>query len=99
AHGERSVLTTTFPNRSSLEFGRRACEAAWRVRSARCMGELEAVRGEFVVEAGEMLDRLERDLIELETNPSSPETLASLFRSLHTVKGAAGFMGLPKLGK
>ena len=62
------------------------------------MLELDVVIKEFVAESGEMLDQLERDLIVLERNPRSPETLASLFRSLHTVKGAAGFMGLAKLG-
>ena len=57
-----------------------------------------AIVKEFVTESGEMLDQLERELIALERNPSSPETLASLFRSLHTIKGAAGFMDLAGLG-
>jgi two-component system chemotaxis sensor kinase CheA len=63
------------------------------------MLELDAVIvKEFVTESGEMLDQLERELIALERNPSSSETLDSLFRSLHTIKGAAGFMGLIGLG-
>jgi two-component system, chemotaxis family, sensor kinase CheA len=63
------------------------------------MLELDAIIvKEFVTESGEMLDQLERELIVLERDPSSSETLASLFRSLHTVKGAAGFMGLAGLG-
>src|SRR5260370_756670 len=63
------------------------------------MLELDAVIvKEFVTESGEMLDQLERELIALERDPSSSETLASLFRSLHTIKGAAGFMGLEGLG-
>lgn len=62
------------------------------------MVELDVIIKEFVAESGEMLDRLEQDLIALEREPSSPDTLASLFRSLHTIKGAAGFMGLEKLG-
>jgi two-component system, chemotaxis family, sensor kinase CheA len=63
------------------------------------MLELDAVIvKEFVAEGGEMLDQLERELIALERDPSSAETLASLFRSLHTIKGAAGFMGLEGLG-
>ena len=62
------------------------------------MLELDLLIKEFVAESGEMLDQLERDLIVLERQPSSPETLGSLFRSLHTVKGAAGFMGLANLG-
>ena len=62
------------------------------------MVELDVIIKEFVAESGEMLDRLEQDLIALEGHPSAPDTLASLFRSLHTIKGAAGFMGLEKLG-
>jgi two-component system chemotaxis sensor kinase CheA len=62
------------------------------------MVEFDVIVKEFVAESGEMLDQLERDLIALERNPSSAETLGSLFRSLHTIKGAAGFMGLAKLG-
>jgi two-component system chemotaxis sensor kinase CheA len=63
------------------------------------MLELDAaIVKEFVTESGEMLDQLERELIALEGDPSSTETLASLFRSLHTIKGAAGFMGLGGLG-
>ncbi len=61
------------------------------------MSELDAIVKEFVVESGENLDQLERDLIELERHPSSRDTLASIFRTVHTIKGAAGFMGLSKL--
>ena len=60
--------------------------------------ELEAILKDFIVESGENLDQLERDLIVLEGQPHSKETLASIFRAMHTIKGASGFMGLPKLG-
>jgi len=60
--------------------------------------ELDAILKGFIAESGENLDQLERDLIALESDPSSRETLASIFRTVHTIKGAAGFMGLPKLG-
>ncbi len=61
------------------------------------MSEMEAFVGEFVVESRENLDQLERDLIELESDPCSSGTLASIFRTVHTIKGAAGFMGLSRL--
>jgi two-component system chemotaxis sensor kinase CheA len=61
------------------------------------VGELDAIVAEFVGEGRENLDQLERDLIELEGNPSSRATLDSIFRTIHTIKGAAGFMQLPKL--
>lgn len=58
---------------------------------------MTAIVKEFVVESRENLDQLERDLIDLESHPTSRETLGSIFRTVHTIKGAAGFMGLPKL--
>ena len=61
------------------------------------MSALDTIAKEFVVESNENLDQLEIDLMALEGNPSSRETLASIFRTVHTIKGAAGFMRLPKL--
>jgi two-component system chemotaxis sensor kinase CheA len=62
------------------------------------MNELDAaVLQEFVVEGRENLDQLERDLIALETNPSSRDTLGSIFRTVHTIKGGAGFTKLSQL--
>ena len=61
------------------------------------MGEMAAFVKEFVVESREILDQFEHDLIELESHPSSQVTLASIFRAAHTLKGAASFMGLPRL--
>jgi two-component system, chemotaxis family, sensor kinase CheA len=61
------------------------------------VGELDAILPEFVSESCENLDQLERDLIELEANPSSRATLDSIFRTIHTIKGGSGFMQLPKL--
>jgi two-component system chemotaxis sensor kinase CheA len=60
--------------------------------------ELEAILKDFIVESGENLDQLERDLITLESHPTSKETLGSIFRAMHTIKGASGFMGLSRLG-
>jgi two-component system chemotaxis sensor kinase CheA len=52
---------------------------------------------EFLVESHENLDRLDRDLVQLEKTPSSPEILTSIFRTFHTVKGTSGFFGFEKL--
>src|SRR5215472_7589176 len=62
------------------------------------MNEMDAIVKEFVVESTENLDRLDRELIELEKNPSERETLASIFRTIHSIKGATGFLGFTKLG-
>lgn len=52
---------------------------------------------EFLVESHEDLDRLDRDLVELEQRPGSPELLASVFRAIHTIKGTSGFLALGRL--
>ena len=52
---------------------------------------------EFLVESDENLDRLDRDLVSLEQDPTSRETLASVFRTIHTIKGTCGFLGFARL--
>ena len=52
---------------------------------------------EFLVESHENLDRLDRDLVELEKHPSDREILASIFRTIHTIKGTSGFLGFRNL--
>jgi two-component system chemotaxis sensor kinase CheA len=56
----------------------------------------EALR-EFLVESYDNLEQLERDLITLEREPTSEPTLRSVFRTIHTVKGTAGFLGYTRL--
>ena len=56
----------------------------------------EIVR-EFLLETHENLAQLDLDLVTLEKDPGDQETLARVFRTLHTVKGTTGFLGLPKL--
>ncbi|MFO0612817.1 MAG: chemotaxis protein CheA [Polyangiaceae bacterium] len=55
----------------------------------------EAVR-EFLLESHENLDQLDREFLALETDPS-PARIATIFRTVHTVKGTAGFLGFSKL--
>src|SRR5689334_16373538 len=52
---------------------------------------------EFVVETNENLAQLDLDLVSLEKAPEERDTLARVFRTVHTVKGTAGFLGLLKL--
>jgi two-component system chemotaxis sensor kinase CheA len=56
----------------------------------------EIVR-EFLVEGNENLDTLDRELIQLEKDPHNRATLASVFRTIHTIKGTCGFLGFTKL--
>jgi two-component system chemotaxis sensor kinase CheA len=52
---------------------------------------------EFLIESQEGLDRMERCLTELEERPQDGELLADIFRSVHTIKGATGFLGYARL--
>ena len=52
---------------------------------------------EFLVESRENLNQLDRDFVALEQNPRDPKLLGAIFRSVHTIKGTAGFLGLVKL--
>ncbi|HDN25555.1 MAG TPA: chemotaxis protein CheA, partial [Thioploca sp.] len=52
----------------------------------------------FIEEAHEHLPTIESSLLKLEKNPQDREQLDLLFRSVHTIKGGAGFVGLNKVG-
>ena len=52
---------------------------------------------DFLVEAGELLDGLSEQLVELERNPDDRDLLNAVFRSFHTIKGGAGFLNLNNL--
>jgi two-component system chemotaxis sensor kinase CheA len=60
------------------------------------MSDEEIVR-EFLVESYENLDRLDRDLIALEKDSANREILASIFRTIHTIKGTSGFLAFNQL--
>jgi len=61
------------------------------------MDENDEVLQEFLVESHENLDRLDQDLVALEQTPDAVETLSSIFRTIHTIKGTCGFLGFSKL--
>ena len=52
------------------------------------------LRQDFLVEAGELLQRLGEQLVGLEAAPGDGELLNAVFRAFHTVKGGAGFLAL-----
>src|SRR5271163_58534 len=54
---------------------------------------------DFLVESYENLDRLDRDLVGLEKNPHDRDALSGVFRTIHTIKGACGFLGFNNLEK
>ena len=57
----------------------------------------EDILQDFLVEAGEILELLSEQLVQLENNPDDTELLNAIFRGFHTVKGGAGFLGMNEL--
>lgn len=54
---------------------------------------LDKARQLFFEESSELLARMEADLLALEREPDNSESVASLFRAAHTIKGSAGIFG------
>ncbi len=52
---------------------------------------------EFLIESTENLARMDRELVELERQPKNSDLLASVFRTIHTIKGTCGFLGFSRL--
>ena len=61
------------------------------------MNGIDRVLGDFIVESQENLDRLDHEFVDLEHDPHNEELLASIFRTIHTIKGSAGFLNLTNL--
>ncbi|HGM7280753.1 TPA: chemotaxis protein CheA [Pseudomonas aeruginosa] len=57
----------------------------------------EEILQDFLVEAGEILEQLSEQLVELESRPDDMDLLNAIFRGFHTVKGGAGFLRLNAL--
>lgn len=54
---------------------------------------------DFVTEAQDHFENLEKHFLELEENPDDLDVLNTIFRSVHTIKGASGFLGLKVIGE
>ncbi|MFC5740507.1 chemotaxis protein CheA [Dyella tabacisoli] len=52
------------------------------------------LRDDFLVEARELLQRLDEQLVQLEAAPRDSELLNAVFRAFHTIKGGAGFLAI-----
>ena len=57
----------------------------------------EEILQDFLVEATELLDQLNEQLVDLENSPDDSNLLNTIFRGFHTVKGGAGFLGVNPL--
>jgi two-component system chemotaxis sensor kinase CheA len=60
------------------------------------MQDQEVIR-EFLVESHENLSRLDQEIVELEKHPKDAALLASIFRTIHTIKGTSGFLAFSTL--
>lgn len=52
---------------------------------------------DFLVEAGEILEQLSEQLVDLEQQPDDYDLLNAVFRGFHTIKGGAGFLSIDPL--
>ncbi|RXJ72932.1 chemotaxis protein CheA [Veronia nyctiphanis] len=57
----------------------------------------EEILQDFLIEAGEILELLSEQLVDLEKTPEDRDLLNAIFRGFHTVKGGAGFLSLTEL--
>ena len=63
------------------------------------MDEMQEIMEDFLVEAFEMIEQLDQDLVELESNPDDLDLLNKIFRVAHTIKGSSSFLNLDVLTK
>jgi len=61
--------------------------------------EMAEIFESFIVETKEIFEKLDNDLVTLESSPDDSDLLNEIFRSFHTIKGTSGFLGLEKLQK
>lgn len=56
------------------------------------MDDMQEIMEDFLIEAFEMVEQLDQDLVELENNPEDLELLNRIFRVAHTIKGSSSFL-------
>ncbi len=57
----------------------------------------DSIREDFLAEAGEIVEKLSEELVEIERTPDDKDLLNSIFRGFHTIKGGAGFLNVVPL--
>ena len=58
---------------------------------------MQEIIGDFLVEAKELIEKIDHELVILEKKPDDLELLNSIFRAMHTIKGTSSFIGLNKI--
>ena len=59
--------------------------------------EMEEIIQDFIIESQEILDNLDEKFVELEKDKTDQQLLNEIFRNIHTIKGAAGFLGFNQM--
>lgn len=59
--------------------------------------DMQEIMEDFLIEAFEMVEQLDQDLVELETNPDDLDLLNRIFRVAHTIKGSSSFLNFDVL--
>ncbi len=54
--------------------------------------DLQEIIGDFIVESADLLEKLDQDLVSLESNAQDKDLLNRIFRNFHTIKGTANFL-------
>ncbi len=60
-------------------------------------GEMEEILQDFIVETTEILDGLDEKFVALEKDHNNKDLINDIFRAVHTIKGAAGFLGFTQM--
>ncbi|MBE9529036.1 MAG: Hpt domain-containing protein, partial [Proteobacteria bacterium] len=63
------------------------------------MDEMDEIINDFIAEAQEDLESLDQKFVQLEKTPGDTALLNDIFRAVHTIKGAAGFLGFEDIVK
>ena len=59
--------------------------------------DMQEIMEDFLIEAFEMVEQLDQDLVELENNPEDLDLLNRIFRVAHTIKGSSSFLNFDVL--
>lgn len=59
--------------------------------------EMDEIIDDFIIESNELLEQLDRNLLQLEKTPDDLDLLNDIFRPVHTIKGNASFLGFVRL--
>ena len=93
----RNCVSTKEKKRKGSGLGTEKAAARPEAEQVKEEGMSDEIVREFLLESNENLDQLDRELVSLEKDPRNRETLSSIFRTIHTIKGTCGFLAFGKL--